>query len=197
MSLVSLADLKSYLGITTSDQDDLLQDLIDRASAEFEKVAKRVFSQATYTDLHDGGHEALILRHRPIISVTSVIDYANPDSPLTLDSEDYVVYQDGGYIQKGQRGTGSGWPGPYSSDFPYGLQRWEIEYEAGYTTIPGDIEQAVIFAVQDWYGQMERDGAFQSERIGDYSYTIDSVVSSRGLPARTYQTALRYREDTF
>jgi len=46
-----------------------------------------------------------------------------------------------------------------------------VEYTAGYTTVPDDIEQACIEVAAMMYRDRRRDAGLASESLGDYSYT--------------------------
>lgn len=50
-------------------------------------------------------------------------------------------------------------------------ERGQIIHNAGYSTIPDDIEHACIMLVQELYNARSRDSGLQSESIGSYSYT--------------------------
>jgi hypothetical protein len=45
-----------------------------------------------------------------------------------------------------------------------------VDYVAGFSTIPADVEQAVLEAVQMAYNAGQTDLTLESERLGDYSY---------------------------
>jgi Phage gp6-like head-tail connector protein len=73
--LVSLADLKSWLEITGTDDDVLLGQLITQISrAIFNVIDRPAILPSTYTETYDGGGEvSIMLRQWPVISVSSCV----------------------------------------------------------------------------------------------------------------------------
>ena len=72
-ALTSLANVKQYLGISSSDDDALLENIIDRATEWVESYCDRKFKQATYYEWHDGlGGRQLRLNNWPVNYVQSV-----------------------------------------------------------------------------------------------------------------------------
>jgi hypothetical protein len=71
--LVSLADLKSWLGITGTDDDVLLAQLITQISrAIFNVIDRPAVLPSAYTETYDGGNEvSIMLRQWPVIGVSS------------------------------------------------------------------------------------------------------------------------------
>lgn len=64
-------------------------------------------------------------------------------------------------------------------------ERGQVQYDAGYSTIPDDIEHACIMLVQELWNARGRDGTLQSETIGSYSYTMSNVSTET---VRSYMT---------
>ena len=83
--LVSLADLKSWLGITGTDDDVLLARLITQISrAIFNVIDRPAILPSAYTETYDGGDDvSIMLRQWPVIGVSSCIvdGVAIPPSP--------------------------------------------------------------------------------------------------------------------
>jgi len=68
--LVSLTDLKTYLGISDATYDTILQDCINRASTMIETYLGRNIVSRTYTEWRDStGQRSLVVRNFPIQSV--------------------------------------------------------------------------------------------------------------------------------
>ena len=73
LSLVTLANLKTYLGITVSTDDTILEQAIDRASKIVEGYCGRKFVEQTYREFYDSfGAHRLTLKQRPISKVLFV-----------------------------------------------------------------------------------------------------------------------------
>ena len=60
--------------------------------------------------------------------------------------------------------------GSLFTGFPYGDQNIRAVYEAGYTTVPADVEKAVTFTIQDWIWQLQTVRIFRKESGDRYSY---------------------------
>lgn len=72
-ALVSLADTKTYMGITSSTDDALLERLINAESTRIENYCDRNFRQQTYREAYNGsGQRRLRLRNFPVSAVTRV-----------------------------------------------------------------------------------------------------------------------------
>lgn len=82
----------------------------------------------------------------------------------------------------------------YSEEgFPYGMQNLRIRYRAGFETVPEDIQQAAGEVVAAMYRRSLQDGRIQSERLGEYSYSLATAAMNDGLPASARGILSRYR----
>src|SRR5262249_45022704 len=101
MSIDTLANVKTRLGIVTSPGDTLLGLLQNAADRWVGNYCGRDFGGGTYTEYHPGGSEFVHLRNFPVQSVSSV----NVDpgyvfgSSTVLSPTAYVVHSDRGVIQ--------------------------------------------------------------------------------------------------
>src|SRR3990167_7332547 len=72
-ALTSLEALKRHVRETTSDNDTLLTECINRASALIERVTGRLFKGREYTERYNGDHQRrLQLRQYPLVYVSRV-----------------------------------------------------------------------------------------------------------------------------
>jgi len=72
-ALTSLANLKSWLGITTSTDDAVLESAIDRATSRIESYLERNIKERTYAEWRSGaGVDTIRLHQWPVTTVTSV-----------------------------------------------------------------------------------------------------------------------------
>jgi hypothetical protein len=70
-ALVSLADTKTYLGVTGSSDDSLLERLINSQSTRIETYCDRKFRKGTYTESYNGNRQLrLRLRNFPVIKIS-------------------------------------------------------------------------------------------------------------------------------
>lgn len=110
MSLAGLSDLKTLLGIPTSDtsQDDALTLLLEGVDAAVKSYTKRPYLEATeVTEYHSGsGRPELVLRHRPVTAVSAVYLHSRgyfgkgpsafPAGSLLTEGVDFVGQYDSG-----------------------------------------------------------------------------------------------------
>ena len=177
MSLTTLANLKVWLGTTTTTDDALMQRLIDAASAFIESWLNRKILQATYNEIYDGtGTDTLTTQTYPITSLLSCsfsgtaqkILSAGDFSSAAIDFTDSQLY--------GQFLT-----------FPLGRQNISISYVAGYVTVPLDVEQACIELCSFRYKNLRNDrlgltskglaGESTSFFVGDMLPTTKAILN--------------------
>lgn len=129
-SLTTLADVKTWCGVTVIDYDSILEDLIDSVSWQFNSFCNRKIKARDITGYYDGdGSDTLVTPEYPINSITHI--YVDTDRDFTSDTEvtDYV-YNDNGRIVL------------TDDSFTTTEQANKIEYNAGYSTIPYDLQVA-------------------------------------------------------
>lgn len=141
--LTTIGNVKAYAQITDNASDAVLSRLISAFSAWFlNQVNRGALISATYTEQRNGqGGDSLTTINWPIQSVTSLSVDGNaiPASPgpnqfgYFFDSYTVWIVAPGGCGSRGSR-----------SRFTRGRGNVQIVYQAGYATVPLDIEQAVI-----------------------------------------------------
>lgn len=134
-ALTSVADVKETLGIPSSDhsKDNLIIRKINQATVMIENYTGRRFKATDYVeDVDSSGTDQLILKQRPINSLTSIQQRdttENDDDFEVIDSE-YYFYDANAGVVEGVIGFTGGWNG------------WRVTYNAGYTVIPSDVAEA-------------------------------------------------------
>jgi hypothetical protein len=157
--LVSLADVKAYLGGDLQSNDDaVLTRLISAASAFLVTACARPILERSYSDLYGGkGNGRLYLRHTPVTGVTS----------LSID---------GSTVPKAMAPGEPGWRLNgnvillFGHWFHRGLVNVAVTYTAGYATPPADVAEAVMELVGLRYRGRDRLGKV-SEGIGSMATT--------------------------
>ncbi len=132
--LVTTEEVKVYLGISGSDHDTLIAELIDIISEEVEDYCGTYFSSVEVTEDLDGGDEFLLTTRAPIISITSITD--NRDSTV-VDSDDYDFYANSGMIFKKEDlavlvDSELNWP--------RGRKRYQVVANIGHSAVPETIK---------------------------------------------------------
>ena len=157
MSLVTLADMKTYLGEVTTTYDVFLQAQLDLYSSAVEGYCGRVFTSTSYTQTYykdDLPQELrkLSLYHYPvtaIASISQITSFEGADTATTvLDAYDYRPNLNGGTILKLSSGVIIHW----ATDMGYD-ERIDVAYTAGYTTIPLEIDAVVKQLVETDYNK--------------------------------------------
>ena len=137
-ALATVNEVKRFLGVIagSSDDDDVIEEIINGNSTLFESYCNCKFTASDYTEYHskknyDSGK--LFLKKTPINSVASIYedsDRAFGESTL-ISSSDYGVV-DELYVEY------------YDTSFSRGMNTIKITYNAGHSTIPSDISSACI-----------------------------------------------------
>jgi hypothetical protein len=161
-ALTSLATVKSHLniGVLITNQDTKLERLINASSAKIENFLDRKILTRSYTEYQDGRRaDRIILKQWPIEKPSELWDDPSglfTDVSTQIDSADFDIENDGdaGLVQllNGLR-------------FGRGSRNIKAVYNAGFATVPYDVEEACIMTVEFLYDLA------QDRRIG---------VSSKG-----------------
>lgn len=112
------------------------------------------------------------------------------DTEVTLAAWDdfggnYIVDYEAGIVTL----DGRGWP--FTLTEPAAARRVQVEYTAGFTTVPDDVDRAVLKAVATEWETAGRDETLQTESLEDYSYSLKS-----DLDPPWHKTLARYRRLT-
>lgn len=158
-SAITLSEAKSWMKITSSADNDLIQMIIDAVELYASSITKRVLQETqfkTYRDIFGdisdnsafSGFPAwtvyqthnsspISLRKSPLVSVDSINYYSG--GALTLVSADayYVVKKDA--YSRVAPIYGTSWPIPDQR-----MQAVEITFTAGYETLPQDLKVAML-----------------------------------------------------
>ena len=139
---LTLAEVKDYLKVTSSDEDDFINFLIDAATACGEKYTGRDFINKTYTTFRDTFWDCFELRRSrvsDVISIKFLLNDVLTDVPTTVfgftDVNDYSEI----FLKEDQV-----WP----TDEDNVPQAIEIVFVAGFgaddTSIPADVQNAML-----------------------------------------------------
>jgi len=143
-ALATLEEAKAYVWREqdhTTDEQDLLCLILNGVSDAVNQYLGGVFKQ-TYTEKYDGGVEWIALRHRPVLSVSSVKELSFD----LVEDEDYLVYLEEGRIRRLPQL--SYWPPAYPKQYqskwaPY-PQAVEVAYVAGWAEQERDADGNLI-----------------------------------------------------
>jgi len=186
-ALTTLNQAKTYIKIPLSElsQDSLVELFINAASDLLETETNRVLKAKTITEYQDGRRQNIIVtKEYPINSVDELwIDnyskFTNPSDQVA--SADFDVTDEESsilYIQ---------------SSFPKGYRNIKIVYNAGYATIPADLEHACLWLVF-WYAKIRN-----AEDIGRSSKSKEGETVSylQAMPQEVKDCILRHKRTDF
>ncbi len=128
MSLTTVTTVKEYLGVSGTSEDALLSRLVDWATDLIHSYCGRIFTEASYDEYYDGdGTEGLLVNQYPISAVTSLeVD------GISKDTSAYALYGPLGLLKL------------KSGKYPKGKKNIRLQYTAGYSVIPNDLEQSAV-----------------------------------------------------
>lgn len=161
MTVVSLADVKRHLNITTTDNDAELPDFIATAQEMVESYVGPA-ETGTFTKVFYAGGP-LTLPKQPVQSITSVVEYG-----AAVSSGLYVLDKDTGSVV---RLDGRGW---YAST-AYPLA---VTYVAGHNPLPASIKWGIMeLTMHLWRSS-------QTQRGGRARAPEEPVGAAFGIPNR-------------
>lgn len=163
MSLTTLATVKAFKNLSTSEHDAEILRLIPVVDQFIEAYCNVPLEQATVTEYHStrAGQTTLRLKRYPVISITSLHDdlYRTYGSDTLIAATDYIVEEESGLVILDGR------------TFPDGLKNVKVVYVAGYAAGSKPralLEQAAIELL--WLARNKGDLALlglQSRSIAD------------------------------
>lgn len=174
-SIVSLQEVKNWLSISRTADDETLRMLSVTASDICESVegTGRIWRRQTFIETFDGGKYTIQLKNTPVTSVTSVMYDGS-----TLDSSQYDIQASAGILY-----NFSGW-------FPYSGHRRNttVIYVAGGGKIPSPVRYGVLELVRHLYAIHKGGKNLPSQ--GEYEYSPGYLIPNRvALAWRGFQGA--------
>lgn len=161
-ALASVAQIKTALRISFSDDDSYIEDLINQVSEKIELfLDRRIKDAADVTEYYNGVRGGkLILRKYPVNSITSVAyatgDFDDPTWNIISGTNQYQLDALKGILKVANMYTGS--------------SNYRVIYRGGYTnaTMPAAITEACVRMVSKRYGMRASEGA-TNESVGGAS----------------------------
>ncbi len=218
--LVSLGLVKGFLNVSSSDtsQDSWLTNLMTAADATVKSYLGQNIEPANYLEFYEGtGTRFLPLRQRPVTAINNLwVDFnanygQNPagafgtDTLLTQGSDYVLDYDAGGTNSRSglvvrintvwsQVGR-TYYPGKMTAEIGPAFGSIKVDYNAGYATIPIDIQYACCYLVAFMRRTIKIGGEIHSERIGDYAYELKTLRIPQHPEIGTARQLLsRYKE---
>jgi len=172
--LVTLAEVKTYAGISSTNSDAFITQLIPQVSAFVKTYCGRTFVDYTYdakVEISAGGNPYIYLKETPTLEVQYLeltTDYGTTYTIL-VEGTDYIWDREQDRIQVlGQ------------TNFPKYINGYRVSYLAGYEVLPLDLKLAVLDLIMYY---MKSDMAIKSPATpGKNSVAIEYVTTAK-LPA--------------
>lgn len=173
--LCAVADVKTFLSLTTTTDDALLQSLITSASAFVGNYVNHNLLSASYTETRNGhGGDRLPFREYPVTAVSAVtLDGAAVPLSTTPSQYGYLFDDRTLYLRCGR--------------FCRGVQNVVISYTAGLASVPPDLAQACIEIVAVKYKRRTNIDVSGKTLNGEtISYTMADVPASAKTAINNY-----------
>lgn len=175
MPIATVAEYKTYAGVSGTEHDARLADVLSMAQAWMERRCGRSFDLASYTDEeYDGtGGPTLVLRNAPVTLLTSVSIRGDSGEVTTVGPGTYRLDAGGGrVIRLASIETVFGeWRGA-DPVWPRGSMNVLVTYTAGYSTAPPDLKRALFRVMDRMWHEGRSDPSVSSESIGAYSRSM-------------------------
>ncbi|MGE0425412.1 MAG: phage head-tail connector protein [Reyranellaceae bacterium] len=177
--------VKRELGVTGTEHDAVLSDLIRQASRTAATSCNRVFAKETVRETlrPEVPFRRLVLDRHPVVCILSIVEDNG-----TLSAADYELDVASGLVTR------------LVDDLPtdWRADKIVITYVAGYdllTNLPEDVEKAVIALVRGWWFGRARDPLVKAQEIPGVmrqDYWV-GAVGDGGLPPEFETLLAPYR----
>lgn len=185
LPLITKAEYKAYVGISSTTQDTIIDSLIPKVSTLVKTICRRTFVDYVATakvEYHEGGANIIVPDEGPVISVTSLeysTNYGSTYTALVLYT-DYAVSKSDDTIRC------------IGDTFPVAINGYKLTYTAGYSTLPDDLKLAVMDLVTYY---LKNDAAVHSSKApGTNTVQIEYIVTTN-LPAHIKRVLDQYAQN--
>ena len=174
LPLVTRAEYKSYMGISSNTSDSAIDNLIPKVSDLIKTICRRSFIDYVGNpkiEYSEGGTEAIQLDEYPVQSILSLeysADYGTNYTTL-VQYEDFVL----------SKATNSLRP-ILTSTFPEAINGYRITYTAGYDDIPADLKLVTLDIIAYY---LKNDSAVHSTKSTNSNTMQIEYVSNTNFPA--------------
>lgn len=176
MAIITLAEFKTFAGITGTAEDAQLTPMIAMVNKYLVDYTDRDIEETSYEDeVYDGpGTIALQLRNYPVSEVSEVL-CNNVEVEEVTYSDRIDSGTDGYWIKNPELGIL--WR---SGLWPRGRGIILVSYTAGYETVPDDLKYAAYVAAS-YLRRIQKKIGIISESLGSYAYSLANPSNGRSL----------------
>lgn len=180
-ALTTRTKVKSYMGITGTDNDTVIDELITGVTAFIKSYCGgRNFLSQAYVEIYDSkrGRHKIFLKQLPVSALT-VVEYraGTPSTPIwnTYNADTYLLYGNAGYIH-------------FYGGLPEVPQGFRISYTAGYLidftqeftafhTLPADLTMAANEMIATILNT-RKSGGITTESTEGQAITYDTMAGA-------------------
>ena len=183
-NLVTLQEYKIHGGISSTNQDAELNQLIPQVSELVKSYCNRTFIDyydEAKTEYFDGGFNKLLLKETPVVQVISVSESRNYGQTYTK----LTKFTD--WVQKNDEVISLSPQG-----FPEKVNGYKVDYFAGYEVVPADLKIAVLDLI---YYYMRSDSAVHSTKSISPNTMQVEYITNTNLPAHIKRILDLYKAD--
>lgn len=145
--MLTLDETKAHLRVEIDDDDNLISTLIIAAYLFAENYTNRIINQDSKELKLESFDSVIQLPYLPVQSITSIA-YEDTDDNAQVFADYYLDLRE--LFAKVMPDNDASWPGT-NGDY----ENIVITYVAGYTSIPEQIDQAVLLIIGSLYAQRE------------------------------------------
>lgn len=173
LPLVTKAEYKAYAGISSNNDDAMIDLLIPKVSSLVKSLCRRSFNDwidDPKVEYFDGGIARYTPLESPILTISSLEyseDYGATFTAM-VEYTDYVVAKADDTIRL------------ILGDFPEVLNGFRVTYTAGYEDIPEDLKIAVLDLIKYY---IKNDSAIHSNKAPGTNTVQIEYVTTTSLPA--------------
>jgi len=184
INLITKAMYKTYIGITSNNQDSEIDLLIPKVSDFVKTYCRKTFVDyynETNIEVFDGGFKSLLLKETPVVGIVSVaysMNYGKTYTNLTKYT-DWVIQGDS-IVSLNPGG------------FPYSINGYRVTYTAGYDVVPSDLTLAVMDLVTYY---RRHDASIHSQKNPGSNTVQIEYISTTHLPAHIKRVLDQYTAD--
>lgn len=168
--LTTNANVKTYLGIVGSNEEDLITLLVKLATGAIQTFVGWEIEKTTHTEERIDGDGSAVIRVKgfPISSEAGKFKYEYNNG--TFETPVWVSMATNNYYVDYAKGV-------IQTIVPYtGFKNLRLTYDVGYSTIPADIEEVAIKVAARMYNRRQSEG-LASESLENASVNYSDVLS--------------------
>jgi hypothetical protein len=177
--LITTARAQQAPGLASVDAT-YLATLIAVASTWIESDVNRTFAVTTYTDetYNGDGTSQIWLNQFPIVALTTMKVVESDGTIQTIAGTEFDFNAATGEVHFKRYANG------YYVYFPLAFQNIKWTYQAGFATVPADVQDACARLVKWLYDRASKDGTVTSERLDEFGQSFDVKVEEMPTDVR-------------